>query len=319
MIETSARLLALLGVLQRRAGWTGPELATELGVGVRTIRRDITKLRLLGYPIDADPGLAGGYRLGAGAQMPPLLLDDEEAIAVAVGLRTAAGGTVAGIEETSVRALAKLEQVLPPHLRRRVSALITYTVALSGGRPVVDPGLLAALAAACRDRERLRVDYTGSDNVTSRRLVEPHRLSHLGDRWFLVAWDLDRGDWRSFPVDRIETMPATDRRFAPRPAPEGGFEAYVARSASAQRDRHQARVVLHAPMHEMLDRVPPEYGTLEEIDATSCLLRTGHAWLGGIAVYVAYIGVDFTVVDPPELVAELRTLAARFARAGAAG
>jgi predicted DNA-binding transcriptional regulator YafY len=319
VIETSARLLALLGVLQRRAGWTGPELATELGVGVRTIRRDITKLRLLGYPIDADPGLAGGYRLGAGAQMPPLLLDDEEAIAVAVGLRTAAGGTVAGIEETSVRALAKLEQVLPPHLRRRVSALINYTVALSGGRPVVDPGLLAALAAACRDRERLRVDYTGSDNVTSRRLVEPHRLSHLGDRWFLVAWDLDRGDWRSFPVDRIETMPATDRRFAPRPAPEGGFEAYVARSASAQRDRHQARVVLHAPMHEMLDRVPPEYGTLEEIDATSCLLRTGHAWLGGIAVYVAYIGVDFTVVDPPELVAELRTLAARFARAGAAG
>jgi predicted DNA-binding transcriptional regulator YafY len=141
-------------------------------------------------------------------------------------------------------------------------------------------------------------------------------LSYLGDRWFLVAWDLDRDDWRSFPVDRIESMPVSDRRFPPRRAPEGGFEVYIARSASAQRDRHQARIVLHAPLHEMLDRVPPEYGTLEEIDATSCLLHTGHAWLGGIAVYVAYIGVDFTVVDPPELAAELRTLAARFTRAG---
>jgi len=314
-----ARLLALLGMLQRRRSWSGPELAAELAVGVRTIRRDVEKLRSLGYPIEAEPGVAGGYRLGAGGQLPPLLLDDDEAVAVALGLRTAAGGSVAGIEETSVRALAKLEPLLPSRLRRRVAALGAYTVPLAGGRPAVDPELLATLATACRDGNRMRFHYRGGGGAATRRLVEPHRLVHLGGRWYLAAWDTAREDWRSFRVDRIQGTPSTDRRFAPRPAPDGDFARYVARSVSAQRDRHQARIVLHAPRAQMARRVPPEYGTLDTIDEHSCLLQTGHAWLGGIAIYVAHIGVEFTVLDPPELAAEVRELAGRFARATAAG
>jgi predicted DNA-binding transcriptional regulator YafY len=318
MVQTSARLLALLSLLGTRGAWTGPELAAELGVGVRTIRRDVDKLRDLGYPIEAAPGIAGGYRLGAGAQLPPLLLDDDEAVAVALGLRTAAGGSVAGIEDTSLRALAKLEQVLPSHLRRRGGALQEFTQPALGGRPSVRGELLARIAAACRDRERLHFAYRSADETVSRRDAEPHRLVHLGFRWYLVAWDTAREDWRSFRVDRIQGDVSPGRRFTPRPAPDGDFARYVTRSLSRIRDRHQASVVLHAPLAQVAHRVPPTVGTLEPIDEGSCLLRTGADWLGGLAVYVANIGVDFTVVEPPEFVEEVRTLAARFTRAAGA-
>jgi len=315
VLETSARLLKLLSLLESRRSWTGPELAARLEVGVRTVRRDVERLRSLGYPVHAAPGIAGGYRLGPGAQLPPLLLDDEEAVAVAVGLRTAAGGTVAGIEETSLRALAKLEQLLPSRLRRRVNALQTYTISIPGSPPTADAEVLATIAAACRDRERLRFPYRSHDGTRSRRTVEPYRLVHLGRRWYLVAWDVDREDWRTFRVDRIEPRLSIDRGFTPRRLPARDVGAYVAAAVSAARDRYQARVILHAPLTQVAKRVPPSYGALEAIDDHTCMLRTGADWLGGLALYVATIGVDFEVVEPPELIDQIRALADRLARA----
>ncbi|HZO34324.1 MAG TPA: WYL domain-containing protein [Gaiellaceae bacterium] len=315
MLSTSARLLKLLSLLQSRRSWAGAELAERLEVDVRTVRRDVDRLRRLGYPVRAAPGVAGGYRLGAGAELPPLLLDDEEAVAVAIALRTAAGGTVAGIEETALRALGKLEQLLPTRLRRRVGALQSYTVSLVGTGGAVPAELLAQIAGACRDLERLRFEYTTRDETASRRTVEPYRLVHLGRRWYLVAFDLDRDDWRTFRVDRIGSRVSTERRFVPRKPPARDLGAYVAASVSAARDRYQAEIVLHGPIAQLRRRVPPSYGTLEVIDDETCLLRTGSDWLGGLAVYVAMIGVDFEVLEPLELVDEVRRLAERFARA----
>jgi predicted DNA-binding transcriptional regulator YafY len=314
MLDTSSRLLALLSLLQARREWSGPELADRLDVGVRTVRRDMDRLRRLGYPVSATRGVAGGYRLGAGASLPPLLLDEEEAVAVAVGLRTAASVGVVGIEETAVRALGKLEQVLPTRLRRRVNAVGAATVPYPGTGPAVDPATLATIAGGCRDAERLRFAYRAHDGTSTRRLVEPHRLVHTGRRWYLVAWDADRADWRTFRLDRIERV-AADRRFVPREPPAEDIAAYVARSVSSARDRYQARVVLRAPLAEVAGRVPHSVGTLEAIDERSCLLRTGSDWLGGLAVYVAEIGVDFEVLDPPEFVERVKQLAGRFARA----
>jgi predicted DNA-binding transcriptional regulator YafY len=298
MLETSARLLHLLSLLQSKPSWSGPELAGRLEVTVRTVRNDVARLRRLGYPVHADPGAAGGYRLGAGAQLPPLLLDDDEAVAVAVGLRTVAGRGLSGAEETSVRALAKLEQVLPSRLRRRVKALQAHTLPFDSWGPTVDPETL-------------------TDGSTARRLVEPDGLVHTGRRWYLAAWDCDREDWRSFRVDRIEPPLSPDRRFEPREPPHGDAAKYVARSISSRRDRYQATVVLHAPLDAVADRVPHAVGTLEAIDDRTCLLRTGADWLGGLAVYVADIGVEFTVVEPPEFAERVRELAGMFTRAAA--
>ena len=206
MLETSARLLRLLSLLQARRDWTSAELAARLGVTTRTIRNDVDRLRGLGYPVDARPGVAGGYRLGTGGALPPLLLDDEEAVAVAVGLRTAASGSVAGIEETSVRALAKLQQVLPSRLRRRVSAFQSHALPVPSRGPQVDPDVLTVIASACRDHERLRFDYRAHSGAPSRRSVEPYRLVNDRRRWYLVAWDTDRDAWRTFRVDRIEPL-----------------------------------------------------------------------------------------------------------------
>jgi predicted DNA-binding transcriptional regulator YafY len=315
VLETSARLLELLSLLQSRRAWAGAELAERLGVGARTIRRDVDRLRRLGYPIHAMPGAAGGYRLGAGASLPPLLLDGEEAVAVAVGLRTAASAGVTGIEETSVRALAKLEQLLPSALRRRVGAVAAATVPYPGSGPVVDAEVLTTIASASRDLERLRFSYRDREGERSRRLVEPHRLVHTGRRWYLVAWDCNREDWRIFRVDRIESALSGDTRFTPREPPAQDIAAYVARSISATRDRYQAQVILYAPLEEVAARVPRWVGTLEAIDEHTCLLRTGADWLGGLAIYVADIGVDFRALEPPEFVERIAMLADRFTRA----
>ena len=207
MLETSARLLRLLSIMQSRRDWSGPELAARLQVTTRTIRNDVERLRQLGYPVDATPGAGGGYRLGTGAAVPPLLLDDEEAVAVAVGLRTAANGSVAGIEEASIRALAKLQQLLPSALRRRLHALEAFAVPVPGTGPVVDAATLTTLAAACRDAERVRFGYRRHDGSHSHRDVEPHRLVSTGRRWYLVAWDIGQRAWRTFRVDRIGLSP----------------------------------------------------------------------------------------------------------------
>ncbi|WP_410658735.1 helix-turn-helix transcriptional regulator [Amycolatopsis sp. lyj-112] len=314
MADTSARLLRLLSLLQARRVWTGPELANRLVVTTRTIRNDVERLRGLGYPVDATPGVSGGYSLGAGAAMPPLLLDDEEAVAVAMGLRTAAGGTIAGIEETSVRALAKLEQVLPSRLRHRVEALNSATLAVQGGGPTVDAEVLTVIANACRDRETLRFDYVGHNGSPTRRQVEPHRVVHMSRRWYLVGWDVDRQDWRTFRADRVRPRTPNGRRFEPREPPEGGVVAYLQRGVGAALWRHHATIRLHAPAAEAAAKVPPAV-VVEAVDEHTCLLKAGADTLEYLALYLGLLDTDFDVVDSPEFAEHLRKLIGRFSRA----
>ncbi|MFC0038561.1 helix-turn-helix transcriptional regulator [Actinomadura rayongensis] len=312
MLETSARLLRLLSLLQSRADWTGAELAERLGVGIRTLRRDVERLRGLGYPVEATPGALGGYRLGIGANLPPLLLDDEEAVAVVISLRTAATGTVAGMEEAALRALAKVQQVLPSRIRHRVTALQTMTVSLASAADTgVSADLLAALATACRDHRRIRVRYR-----TSSRELEPYRLVHTSRRWYLLAWDLGRDDWRTFRADRIEPpLGPPGARFAPRPLPDGDPAAYISHSISAAPYRYQARVLFHAPLERMAPRTSPAAGRLEAVDDRTCVFHTGSNSLEELALYVAVKGVDFEILDPPELIPVLHEIADRLHRA----
>ena len=312
MLETSARLLKLLSLLQTPRTWTGADLADRLEVDVRTVRRDIDKLRTLGYPVRASSGVPG-YRLGAGATVPPLLLDDEEAVAVAVGLRTAATGPVAGVEESSVRALAKLEQVLPSRLRHRLSLLPSMTVVLPGGGPAVDPDTLTAIAAACRDRHRIRFDYQKHDGAADLRRTEPHRLVCTGRRWYLVGWDLDRAGWRTYRVDRMRLHTPTGPVFAPRQPPDADLAGYLARGVSSAAYRYQARITLHVPAQAAAERIPPTIGVIEAVDAETCLLLVGSNSLDELALHVGLYGFRFTVHEPPELVAHVRDLAARLA------
>ncbi|GAA2998055.1 helix-turn-helix transcriptional regulator [Streptosporangium longisporum] len=314
MSTTSARLLRLLSLLQSAPDRTGPRLAERLGVSTRTVRNDVERLRDLGYPVHATPGPAGGYRLGAGTSLPPLLLDDEEAVAVVVGLRTAAGGTVTGIEETSLRALAKLEQVLPSRLRHRVDALHTVVVALRGDAATVDPGVLVTLAGACRDRESLRFDYTGHDGAVTRRLAEPYRLVHLDRRWYLVAWDVERRDWRTFRADRIAPRTPGGPRFAPREPPDGDVAAYVLRGVGAAPWRYRARVRLHAPAEAVAGRLPPPV-VVEAVDEHTCVIEAGADDPRTFMLYLGMLDVDFDVVDSPELSAHLGALIRRYGRA----
>jgi predicted DNA-binding transcriptional regulator YafY len=207
MLTASSRLLRLLSLLQTRRHWSGAELAERLAVNPRTLRRDIDRLRELGYPIHASSGVAGGYAFRAGQALPPLLLDDEEAQAVAIALQTAAAGTVSGVEEGSLRALVKLEQVMPARLRRRLEALRSTILPLESLRPTVDAGVLASLALACRDQLRVAFAYRDSRGQDTARTVEPQGLVHTGSRWYLVAWDPAREDWRTFRLDRIEGAP----------------------------------------------------------------------------------------------------------------
>ncbi|MFF4982125.1 helix-turn-helix transcriptional regulator [Streptomyces sp. NPDC001046] len=304
MLETSARLLRLLSLLQAHREWPGPELAGRLGVSARTLRRDVDRLRELGYPVDASPGTGGGYRLGAGAELPPLLLDDDEAVAVAVGLRTAAGQGIDGIGETSVRALAKLEQVLPARLRRRVGALNAFTVPmLRGSLPSsVDPAVLTELAHLCRDAERLRFAYQGHDGTASRRTVEPHRLVCTERRWYLVAWDLDREDWRTFRVDRITPKPPHGPRFVPRDPPHEDLAAYVSEGVSTRAYATHGVVRLFAPVAEARAHISPSAGVLEAEGPDTCLLRCGAGSLDVMVIHVVMLGFDFEVLEPAGLV-----------------
>ena len=306
-MTTSARLLKLLSLLQTRRDWPGAELADRLEVSGRTIRRDVERLRELGYPVDALTGPAGGYRLEAGTAMPPLLLDDDEAVAIAVGLRTAAGAAVTGIEETSIRALVKLEQVLPNHLRRRVNALQSVTDTLVATGPTVDPECLTTIAGACRDGQRLRFAYRSRDATDSRREVEPHRLVMLGRRWYLVAWDTRREDWRTFRVDRLTAPGATGVRSVPRELPGGDATAYVLQSLSGAVYRYRARVTLHASAEALADR-PGHHlqGTVTAVDEHTCELATSDDHLDWLAVRLGMLGVDFEVHEPPELAVRVR-------------
>ena len=315
MLETSARLLRLLSLLQARRFWRGPDLAERLEVTDRTLRRDIDRLRNLGYPVDATAGVAGGYQLGAGAALPPLLLEDDEALAVALALGTASGSTVSGIEDAALRALVKLERVMPPRLAKRVHALRASIIAFERSGPAVDSTLLASLASASRERVQLTFHYEDRTARATERCVEPHGLVHTGYRWYLVAWDTKRADFRTFRVDRIRGKVSSGAPFVPRPTPESGdLRAYVSRSLSVSAYPVQARVLLHAPLELAARHVSPSAGFLERVDAESCMLFTGAHALHTLAVYISLIGVDFDVCEPPELEAYLRDLHQRLSR-----
>jgi predicted DNA-binding transcriptional regulator YafY len=313
VLETSTRLLSLLSLLQLPGGRSGSELAARLAVSPRTVRNDIERLRTLGYPVDATRGTAGRYRLGAGASLPPLLLDDDEAIAVAVGL-SAAGG-VSGIEESSERALAKLEQVLPDRLRRQLRALHRTTsqapenLDTNVEDPEVDAATIGAIAAAIRDEEWLRFDYR--DEPT---LVEPYRLVNWRRRWYLVGRDPQSDVWRSFRLDWIAPRMATHRHFEPTPLPGGDYTAFVLRDVAYAGWKVHARFTVFAPADEVLSRINPTVGVVEAVDDETCVLVTGSDSYEVMAVYIGMLGLDFSVTEPAELVQHLRILGKRYLR-----
>ncbi|MFJ5609268.1 helix-turn-helix transcriptional regulator [Streptomyces sp. NPDC093221] len=307
---TTERVLRLLSLLQHRSSWTAGELAAELGVTDRSVRRDVERLRAVGYPVHAVPGVGGGYRLGAGTRLPPLLLDDDEAIATAVSLRLASGGTVAGASEAALRALAKLDQVMPPRLRAEVRAVQGATDTLVGPTDEVDPDLLMTFARACRDTVRVRFAYSGRDGGTAReRTVEPVRMVTTGRRWYLMAWDVDRDDWRTFRLDRMRDAQTTTWRFRPREHPDA--VAYVRRSVTESPYAHLARVRLRARTELVSDMVPPQVGRVEDDERDGwCVLVIGADSLEVTAARVAALGFEAEVLEPPEL----REAAARLAR-----
>ncbi|WP_175410750.1 YafY family protein [Streptomyces sp. TRM64462] len=316
MTDTPARLLKLLSLLQTPREWPGSELAERLEVSARTIRRDIDRLRDLGYPVEATKGAVGGYRLVAGAAMPPLLLDDEEAVAIAVGLRAGAGHAIEGVDEASVRALAKLEQVLPARLRHRVSTLQSATIPLTrGDGATVDAHTLTTLAAAVTGRERLRFDYRAGDRTESKRQVEPYRLVSTGHRWYLVAYDLGREDWRTFRVDRVSAPFATGARFAAREVPGGDAAELLARRLRGRHPGLDVDVTFAAPAEFVAARLPGHLAP-EAAGDGACRVRAvvtdSVEW---VAVRLALVDCDFTVHGPEALVTYVAGLGARLGRA----
>jgi len=314
MAATTTRALRLLSLLQARRTWSGHELMERLRVSERTLRRDIDGLRQMGYPVRAITGPAGGYQLEAGVDIPPLLLDDDEAVAIAMGLLTAAGGTITGIEETSVRALAKLEKVLPPRVRKRVSMLQTAVVPVIRAWVTVDAEILTIVAAACRDRERLRFEYRGHEGGLSERHVEPHQLVSLHQRWYLLAFDRDRDDWRTFRLDRVAAPRATRFTFNPRQIPGGDAAEYVMRSLRSRPMNYQVSVVLEAPAELITSRCRPGEGEVEPLGDTRSRLRTQGDSLEWLAFMIIWFNVGFEVEEPPELIQYLSDLSDRLAR-----
>ena len=314
MADTAARMLALLGLLQARSDWTGAELAARLGVTDRTIRNDVDRLRGLGYPVDAVRGPGGRYRLGVGTKLPPLLLEPDEAVAVAVGLR--AGTTVHGIEETSARALAKLEHVLPHRLRRRVNALrdaVTAgpeNTASNVADPPVDPELISEVAAGVRDQVELRFDYRGV-----RRQVEPYRLVSWQRRWYVVARDAADDSWAPYRLDWLQLRSPGGRRFTPQPLPGEDYTSFVLREVAFSGWSVHARISVDASAEEVLARINPTVGVVESLDADHSVLVTGADSVEMIAVYIGLLGLDFHVTEPPELVEAVASVGERYRRA----
>ncbi len=315
MRETSARLLALLGLLQARPAWSGAELAGRLEVTDRTVRNDMARLRTLGYPVDTVRGRGGHYRLGVGGKLPPLLLDDEEAVAVAIGLRAASG--IAGVGESSTRALTKLEHVLPHRLRHQVAALRQATTAgpvntdSNVEDPPVDPTVLTELAAAIRDHQGLRCVYR------DRRLeLEPYRVIAWQRRWYLVGRDASTDAWAPYRVDWLTLRTPGGRRFDPVPFP-GDLTEFVVREVARTGWAVHARLVIDASADQVIARINPAVGTVEPLPDGRCVLVTGGDSLEVVAVWIGMLGLDFTVQEPVALMEHLRVLAQRYARAAA--
>ncbi|KGN37758.1 helix-turn-helix transcriptional regulator [Knoellia subterranea] len=320
MLQTSARLLALLGQLQARDIVSGVELAERLGVGERTVRKDIERLRELGYPVDSVRGPAGGYRFGDHGRLPPLLLEPDEAVAVAVGLASVA--TVRGIEESSALALAKLEHVLPDRLRRRVRALHESTdVGLNNTEsnvqaPPVDVAVLAELAAAIRDREGLRFFYRPGERGDEERVeADPYRLVSWHERWYVVARRRPSKEWQVFRVDWMELRMPGGGRFVSDPLDGGDYASFVLREVAFSGWNFHARIAVDAPAAEVLSRIHAAVGVVETVDESHSVLVTGGDSLEVVAVWIGMLGLDFHVTGPPELVEHLRILGERYARA----
>lgn len=316
MTSTSARLLTLLGLLESGRPWSGPELADRLGVTSRTVRTDIERLRDLGYPVDAVSGVGGGYRLGAGAVLPPLLLDDDEAVAIVLGLIGVADGSVTGVEESSVRALTKLERILPPRLRARAAVLRDATATVHRTDQHTDPTTITAIANACRDHEGLRFDYTTAEGTTALRRVDPQRLVYHR-RWYLVGFDTDRADWRTFRLDRIRLRTPGGPRFMPRPDPDGDAAAYLARVFGEHGQRVRVSVRLAVPAAEIIAWMRPDWGEVTAIDDQHCLFRTAADSFEIAAISIGLIGVPFEILDPPEFAAYVRAMGERLIDAAA--
>jgi predicted DNA-binding transcriptional regulator YafY len=314
MLDTSTRLLRLLSVLQSRRFWPGEALAERFEITPRTLRRDIDRLRSLGYTIAASTGPGGGYQLGQGASLPPLLLNDDEAVAVAVSLRGAMD-IFTGMNETAVSALVKLNQLLPARLRKRASALQAVTVSLQGRGAILDADLVTELAVACRDCRRLTIRYQDHQGRASTRTLEPLRLAHTGNRrWYLLAWDLDRNAWRTLRVDRIKGKPALGAAFKPRPPP-ADIERFISDAISSAPYRCRAKFKLTGSIDELGGKVPPWIGVLEPLDEAHSLLSTGAETPEALLCQVLLAGVDFELVEPAELRAPLSAISARFQRA----
>ncbi len=313
MLKTSARLLRLLWLLQSRRYWSGADLSERIEVDTRTVRRDIDRLRELGYAIEASPGLGGGYQLKAGSALPPVLLDDEEAVTVAVAVRAAAS-SIGKMEESAVGLLAKLDQLLPSRLRKRASALHSVTISLAHLNAAPPLDLLTRIAAACRDHMRLRINYRDRVGKVTSRVIEPIRLVHTGHLWYLVAWDAERKDWRTFRVDRVERLTATGPQFVPREFP-GDLAEYVSRSIRQVPYRYRMRVRLKGSAAELAKLIPSWCGVLEAVDEQHCVLSTGADSIEILAAQIILAGTDFDILDSHELLTQLREIATRLERA----
>lgn len=318
MSETTGRVLQLLGLLQSRRVWTGEELAQRLGVTGRSVRRDVDRLRELGYPVHASTGHGGGYQLGAGAALPPLLLDGDEAVAMAVCLRLAAGGSVAGVGESALRALSKLDQVMPARLRSQVAAVHDATVTLTSGSDTpVEPEALMTLARACRDHEHVELQYTALAGAVTQRRLEPYQLVTTGRRWYLLAYDRDRADWRSLRLDRTRGVAARGTTFIPREAPDAA--TYVSRSISSSPYRYVARVRYHCSSAVVAQHFSPTSVTIEDEGPDTCVITTGADDPERMVLWLALVGADFDVLEPPEVVDAARAVARRLARGANSG
>lgn len=329
MANTSGRTLRLLSLLQNHRYWPGTELAGRLGVSPRTLRRDVGRLRELGYPVRAHPGIDGGYQLAAGADLPPLVIDDDEAVAVAVALHAAAAGSGSGADdgsedtvgEASVRALAKLTQVMPARLRRHVAALTSMTVSARWGRrpgaQAIATGTLTVIALACRDAERVRFGYTAASGDRTDRYVEPHRLVSLAGRWYLVGYDLTRQDWRNFRLDRIEGPPrGTGERFAVRTLPTADAAEFVRQSIGSARGRYEAEALVRAPEDEVRAALG-HWASVEPVADGQCRVRVTSDNLDWPLMLLGLAGADFRIESPPELADHARSWARRFTAATA--
>lgn len=315
MSETTGRVLQLLGLLQSRRVWSGEELAERLGVTGRSVRRDVERLRDLGYPVHASKGHGGGYRLGAGAALPPLLLDPEEAVAMAVCLRVAAGGSVAGVGESALRALSKLDQVMPSRLRSQVAAVHQSTTTLTQDQTadLVEPDVLMTLARASRDHEHVATRYVDRGGASTERRLEPYQLVTTGRRWYLVCFDRDRDDWRSLRLDRMSDVIARGTTFIPREAPDAA--GFVRRAITASPYRYVARVRYQASKAVLMQSFSDASAVIEADGPDACIVTAGADEAERMVPWLAMPGVEFEVLEPPEVIDAVRRVAERLLRA----